>query len=107
MKILLSWSLVLTIGALISFVCLWSVEAQSQQTFVQQLANAGTSTFQAAPTGSDALQNPEIDPAVDVSDDGTGSTLSGTGSVVSNRTIGSGLGQGPSVNSGKPNPIQF
>src|SRR5216684_3612462 len=101
-------TLILTWGALISFVILHPTRAQSQQPYVQQIVNGGTSTFQGSASGSDALESPEIDPSVDVGDDGSGSTLSGTGSLVFNRTIGQGAGQGPKVNSGKKaksNPI--
>jgi hypothetical protein len=101
-------TLILTWGALISFVILHPTKAQSQQPYVQQIVNAGASTFQGSVSGSDAAESPEIDPAVDVGDDGSGSTLSGTGSLVFNRTVGQGAGQGPNVNSGKKaksNPI--
>ncbi len=101
-------TLILTWGALISFVILHPTRAQSQQPYVQQIVNGGTSTFQGSTSGSDAVESPEIDPSVDVGDDGSGSTLSGMGSLVFNRTIGQGAGQGPNVNSGKKaksNPI--
>ena len=101
-------ALVITCGALIAFVTLHPAKAHGQQSYTQQIVNGGTSTFQGSATGSDGLQSPEVDPAVDLSDDGSGSTLSGTGTLVSNRTIGQGAGQGPNVKSGKKaksNPI--
>src|SRR5258708_4820465 len=101
-------TLILTWGALISFVILHPTKAQSQQPYVQQIVNGGASTFQGSVSGSDAIENPEIDPAVDLGDDGSGDTVSGTGSLVFNRTIGQGAGQGSNVNSGKKaksNPI--
>src|SRR5258708_14414580 len=101
-------TLILTWGALISFVILHPTKAQSQQPYVQQIVNGGASTLQGSVWGSDAIENPEIDPAVDLGDDGSGDTVSGTGSLVFNRTIGQGAGQGSNVNSGKKaksNPI--
>src|SRR5258708_7754927 len=101
-------TLILTWGALISLVILHPTKAQSQQPYVQQIVNGGASTFQGSVSGSDAIENPEIDPAVDLGDDGSGDTVSGTGSLVFNRTIGQGAGQGSNVNSGKKaksNPI--
>ena len=100
--------LILTCGALFAFAILRPPKAQSQQPYVQQIVNGGTSTFQGSATGSDLVQSPEIDPALDVGDDGSGSTLSGNGSLVFNRTIGQGNGQGSNVKSGKKaksNPI--
>jgi len=87
--------LILTCGALFAFAILRPPKAQSQQPYVQQIVNGGTSTFQGSATGSDLVQSPEIDPALDVGDDGSGSTLSGNGSLVFNRTIGQGNGRGP------------
>ena len=100
--------LILTCGALFAFAILRPPKAQSQQPYTQQIVNGGTSTFQGSATGSDAMQSPETDPSLDLGDDGSGSSLSGTGSLVSNRTIGQGYGQGPNVKSGKKaksNPI--
>src|SRR5437588_9071092 len=97
-----------TCGALIAFMMLGPSKAHGQQSYTQQIVNGGTSTFQGSATGGDAMQSPEIDPSVDVADDGSGSSLSGTGNLVSNRTVGQGTGQGPKVNSGKKaksNPI--
>src|SRR5260370_31208946 len=94
-------TLILTWGALISFVILHPTRAQSQQPYVQQIANGGTSTFQGSTSGSDAVESPEIDPSVDVGDDGSGSTLSGMGGLVFYRTIGQGARQEPHVNRGK------
>src|SRR5258708_36841996 len=101
-------TLILTWGALLSFEILHPTKAQSQQPCVQQIVNGGASTLQGPVSGSDAIENPEIDPAVDLGDDGSGDAVSGTGSLVFNRTIGQGAGQGSNVNSGKKaksNPI--
>ena len=93
--------LVAAVGGSISFVAFRTVHAQfPQQPFVQQITNAGTSSFQASTAGTDALQDPELDPAVDFSDDGTGATAS-PGSVILNRTIGQGVGQAPMTKSGQ------
>src|SRR5260370_34083389 len=100
--------LILTCGALFAFAILRPPKAQSQQPYTQQIVNGGTSTFQGSATGSDAMQSPEIDPSVDLGDDGSGSSLSGTGSLVSKRTVSEGTVQGPNVNSrkkAKSNPI--
>src|SRR5260370_22875124 len=101
-------TLMLTWGALISFVILHPTKAQSQQPYVQQIVSGGSSTVQGSVSGSDAMESPAIDPSVDVGDDGSGSSVSGTGSLVFNRTVGQGAGQGTNVNSGKKaksNPI--
>src|SRR5260370_37855975 len=93
-------TLILTWGALISFVILHPTKAQSQQPYVQQIVNGGASTFQGSVSGSDAIENPEIDPAVDPGADGSGGTVSGTGRPVVNRTIGPRAQQGCHVTSG-------
>ena len=85
-----------------------SANAQStQQPFIQQIVNGGTSTFQAAEQGADGEQTPEIDPGMDFADDGTGASASTSNGTVINRTDGPGNGNGPSANSSqkaKSNP---
>ena len=76
----------------------------AQQAFAQNvpLTNAGTSSLQSSSQGVDGpLQTPEFDPAIDLSDDGTGSTVSSTSGQVINRTLGGAPGPGVSANSGK------
>lgn len=100
-------ALVLTSGVLLSFVILGSVVAQSQSPFVHQINNSGASAFQGSVPGDDVLGNPELNPAIDLADDGSGDTVTGSGSLVLNRTVGQGTGQGASVKSGikaKSNP---
>jgi hypothetical protein len=95
-------AIVLALGVFLVLVTHRSAKAQNtQQPFVQQIVNAGTSSFQPAVMGSDALQNPEADPAVDLGDDGTGATVSASSGAVINRTIAQGAGQGSSGGNGK------
>lgn len=83
----------------------------AQQVFAQNvpLTSSGTSSLQSSAEGVDgALQTPEFDPALDLSDDGTGSTVSSTSGQVINRTLGGSPGPGVSARSGKKaksNPI--
>jgi hypothetical protein len=66
------------------------------------LTNSGTSSLQSSAEGVDGpLQTPEFDPAIDISDDGSGSTVSSTSGQVINRTLGGSPGPGASTNSGK------
>lgn len=87
--------LAMALGLLIGFVAFRSAQAQlSQQPFVQQITNAGASSFQAAVVGDDGLQNPELHPGLNFSDDGSGDTASPNTGAVLNRTVGRGDSQG-------------
>jgi hypothetical protein len=101
--------LVVSVGVVIGLVTFRSVKAQStQQPYVLQIMNAGTSSFQDSVAGDDGVADPELDAGVDLTDDGTGDTASATNGTVINRTVGQGTGQGPSVNGGKKpksNPV--
>jgi hypothetical protein len=94
----------LTIG-LVLLICL------AQQAAAQNvpLSSSGISSLQSSAEGIDgALQTPEFDPAIDLSDDGSGSTVSSTSGQVINRTLGGSPGPGVSARSGKKaksNPI--
>ena len=96
--------LTLSIG-LVMFSCLTLQRAAAQNV---PLTNSGTSSLQSSSEGSDGtMQTPEFDPALDLSDDGTGSTVSADSGQVVNRTLGGGPGPGVSAKSGrKPNPIR-
>ena len=62
---------------------------------------SGTSSLQNSSEGADGtIQTPEFDPAIDLSDDGTGSTVSSEAQVI-NRTLGGTPGTGVSAKSGK------
>jgi len=91
------WLGALALGLLIAFVAVRPASAQN----TEQVVNTGTSSFQASPLGGDALADPEIDPGIDISDDGTGSSVSTVTGPVINLTVGTGNGQGPSVKGGK------
>jgi hypothetical protein len=73
------------------------------------LTNSGTSSLQSSAEGVDGpQQTPEFDPAIDISDDGSGSAVSSTSGQVINRTLGGSPGPGVSAKSGKKaksNPI--
>jgi hypothetical protein len=105
MKIAKASVLVLTSLALAVLVCLVPFpKAQGQGSpgpFVQQITNGGAGTFQASVVGGDAVQTPEVDPALDLGDDGSGSSVSGSTGVVLDRTVGQGAGQGSPTHSGK------
>ncbi|HKF06054.1 MAG TPA: hypothetical protein VKB49_27285 [Candidatus Sulfotelmatobacter sp.] len=72
------------------------------------LTSGGISSLQSSTEGVDGpFQAPEFDPALDLSDDGSGSTVS-SGAQVINRTLGGSPGPGVSAKSGKKaksNPI--
>src|SRR5713226_2338474 len=102
MKVFKVLLLVLFVGVVIGLVKFRSVEAQStQQPYVLQITNGGTSSFQEAVVGVDGVADPELDAGVDLTDDGGGDTASATGGAVVNRTIGQGTGQGQTVSGGK------
>jgi hypothetical protein len=73
------------------------------------LTSSGTSSLQSSAQGADGpLQTPEFDPAIDLTDDGSGSTVSSSSGQVINRTLPGSPGPGASANSGKKaksNPI--
>jgi hypothetical protein len=91
---------------LVVLVCLALPRAHAQNV---PLTQSGTSSFQSLPEGSDGdLQTPEFDPAIDLGDDGTGSSVSSDSGQVPNRTLGGSPGLGVSAKSGKKaksNPI--
>src|SRR5260370_2562262 len=94
--------LVVSVGVVIGLVVFRSVNAQStQQPYVLQITNVGTSSFQDSVAADDGVAVPELDAGVDFTDDGGGDTVSATSGAVINRTVGQGTGQGPSVNGGK------
>ena len=109
MKLFKVSMLALSVAVLFGVVKFRSVEAQStQQPYVLQITNAGTSSFQAAVDGVDALTSSELDSGTDFADDGGGVTASSTSGAVINRTVGQGTGQGPSVigrKKPKSNPV--
>src|SRR5260370_13902311 len=94
--------LVVSVGVVIGLVVFRSVNAQStQQPYVLQITNVGTSSFQDSVAADDGVAVPELDAGVDFTDDGGGDTVSATSGAVINRRVGQGTGQGPSVNGGK------
>jgi hypothetical protein len=85
---------VVTLGVFAGAMTFRSADAQStQQPFIQQISNAGTSSFQAAVVGNDSVESPEIDPAVDFTE---AESLPLVGQVV-NRSFVHGTGVGPST----------
>jgi hypothetical protein len=97
MKIFKALMVVAALGLFVWLATFRSAEAQNPQgPFTRQITLAGSNTLQAAAVGTDAVQSPEIDPSLDFSDDGSGPSAptAGTGSVVMNRTIGRGSGEG-------------
>src|ERR1700741_66966 len=94
----------LSLGVLALGLFVWPLEFHSAsvqnptQPYVREITLAGSNTLQAAAVGVDALQSPEIDPAFDYADDGSGPITTSSGTVVSlvvvNRTIGRGSGAG-------------
>lgn len=97
--------LTLPIG-LVAFFCLTLQRGAAQNV---PLTSSGTSSLQSSSEGADGtIQTPEFDPAIDLSDDGTGSTVSSDSGQVINRTLGGAPGPGVSAKSGKKaksNPI--
>src|SRR5258707_1076158 len=94
-----TWRLLMLPIGLAVFSCVTLQRAAAQDV---PLTNSGTSSLQSSSEGSDGtVQTPEFDPAIDLSDDGTGSTVSSDSGQVVNRTLGGGPGPGVSVKSGK------
>ncbi|HVS88382.1 MAG TPA: hypothetical protein VHF01_09190 [Candidatus Acidoferrum sp.] len=95
MKIFKLSIVAVALGLFVLLATFRSAKAQSpQQPIVRQITLTGTNTFQAAVVGADIVQNPEIDPAFDFADDGSGPISPFSGSVVMNRTNGQGRGEG-------------
>jgi hypothetical protein len=95
MKIFKLSIVVVALGLFVLLATFRSAKAQSpQQPIVRQITLTRTNTLQAAVMGADTVQNPEIDPAVDFADDGSGPISPFSGSVVMNRTTVQGRGEG-------------
>src|SRR6266853_1703402 len=101
-----TWRLLTLPIGLVVFSCLTLQRAAAQNV---PLTSSGTSSLQSSSEGADGtIQTPEFDPAIDLSDDGTGSTVSSDSGQAINRTLGGAPGPGVSAKSGKKaksNPI--
>jgi hypothetical protein len=96
--------IVLAVGGFAGTMTFRSAEAQdSQQPFVQQILNAGTSSFQASLAGEEGPQGPELDPALDFLND---ETVALSGQVI-NRSIVQGSGIGPTKASWKKEELNL
>jgi hypothetical protein len=102
MKIFKLSIVVVALGLFVLLATFRSAKAQSpQQPIVRHITLIGTNTLQAAVMGADTVQNPEIDPAFDFADDGSGPISPFSGSVVMNRTNGQGRGEGTEMYEGE------
>src|SRR5260370_5541510 len=101
-----TWRLLTLPIGLVAFFCLTLQRGSAQNV---PLTNSGTKSLQSSPAGADGpIQTPEFDPAIDLGDDGSGSTVSSDSGQVINRTLGGTPGPGVSAKSGKKaksNPI--
>lgn len=101
-----TWTLLTLPIGLVAFICLALHQADAQSV---PLTSSGTSSLQSSTEGSDGtIQTPEFDPAIDLSDDGSGDSVSADSGQVLNRTLGGAPGPGVSAKSGKKaksNPI--
>src|SRR4029077_13733738 len=94
-----TWRLLMLPIGLAVFSCLTLPRAAAHDV---PLTNSGTSSLQSSSEGSDGtVQTPEFYPAIYLSHDGTGSTVSSDAGQVVNRTMGGGPGLGVSAKSGK------